>query len=367
MKIGIITLSASNNCGSLLQTYALKTLLEQFGDVEVINFYSDASHMIYDIIPRNLYKHPRRLIKRLEALPALYSESKGYTRFRKRAIGISGREIHRPDLIKITDKYDIVVAGSDQVWNVMMSDFDEAFLCDWTNSKKVAFAPSLGGHDVRESNNSKKYIESIKKFSSLSAREEFGKKCLEEITGREVKRILDPTMVVGTETWTALIGKPIVEGDYIFFYSWAYNDDNILKIVTDEQIITGLPVYVIDGRKWVNRCPKTYNYIMSKEQGPLAFLNLMYYANRCYVESFHGVIFAHMFKKNYWLLDYHKNYEVMDTRLKELCSLLKIQERILTPYNYKSINHNNPILYTDNIQLQKLRNESIMYLKEAMI
>lgn len=29
MKIGIMTLSASDNCGSLLQSYALKTILEK--------------------------------------------------------------------------------------------------------------------------------------------------------------------------------------------------------------------------------------------------------------------------------------------------------------------------------------------------
>ena len=43
LKIGIITLSDSDNCGSLLQCYALKKVLAEFGTVDVINFSSEAS------------------------------------------------------------------------------------------------------------------------------------------------------------------------------------------------------------------------------------------------------------------------------------------------------------------------------------
>lgn len=54
MKIGIMTLSASDNCGSLLQAYALKRLLEGMKEhqVEVINFSTEQSHSMYDILYR---------------------------------------------------------------------------------------------------------------------------------------------------------------------------------------------------------------------------------------------------------------------------------------------------------------------------
>ena len=56
MKIGIITLSASDNCGSLLQSYALKKLLSLYGKVEIINFSSLKSHSLYDIFPKGFGK-----------------------------------------------------------------------------------------------------------------------------------------------------------------------------------------------------------------------------------------------------------------------------------------------------------------------
>ena len=30
-----------------------------------------------------------------------------------------------------------------------MADYDDAFFCGWTDCKKVAYAPSLGGHDIQ--------------------------------------------------------------------------------------------------------------------------------------------------------------------------------------------------------------------------
>ena len=55
-KVGILTLSASDNCGSLLQTYALKTYLEKYMGfyAEVINFESEQSKRIYDIFSKEV-------------------------------------------------------------------------------------------------------------------------------------------------------------------------------------------------------------------------------------------------------------------------------------------------------------------------
>ena len=63
-----MTLSASDNCGSLLQSYALKTILENLGNnVEIINFTTEQSHSMYDIIPKYVWKHPRTLFYHLKS------------------------------------------------------------------------------------------------------------------------------------------------------------------------------------------------------------------------------------------------------------------------------------------------------------
>ncbi len=369
MKIGIITLSASNNCGSMLQCYALKKILEEYGEVEVINFTSEESHRMYDPIKKNdiCIKHPRNTIKSIFRYKFMFNEIVAYKRFRKHFLNLGNEEYYAEDLSKIKDKYDVIVSGSDQVWNVKMADFSPAFFSYWTTQKKIAYAPSLGGHDIRESSESNSIIKWLEDYDYLSVREEKGKKCLEDILSRKVEKVLDPTLVINVENWKKLLGEPIVKGRYIFFYSWAYCYDSLLEIVSKRSREENSPVYVIDARKWTNKKLKKWNYKLCRKEGPLAFLNLMYYADKCYVESFHGVIFAYLFKKNFWLLDKNQNYENLDVRLKELVELLNIKERILTEFNYEMKDYNSNINYGINEALEEQRTISKNYIGKALL
>lgn len=368
-KIGIITLSASDNCGSLLQCYALKKLLEPYGNVEVINFSSEQSHKLYDI-PKMKLKNLIRLLfrtKRGLKLIRLKKSKKDYQNFRINNLKMSAKELFREDLNTIKDKYDIIVAGSDQVWNNKMTDFDEAFFCGWTKSTKVAYAPSLGGQDIRNADAPDKLINLIKEFKHISAREEFGKNCLEKILGKNIEKVLDPTLAIDEKYWKELIGEPLIKGDYIFFYSWAYYNEDGLDIVKKESMRLNIPTIVIDARKWLKKDEKNFDFILSPEDGPIAFLNLMYYCKQAYVESFHGMIFAYLFKRNFYLLDSHEKLEDLDSRLAELVNLFAVQDRILTKYNYEQVNKSQPILYTkDNKNLDNLKTISNNFIKKIM-
>ena len=362
MKIGIITLSASDNCGSLLQTYALKSALKRYGEVDVINFSSKESHAMYDV-PH--YRGLKRIRYR-QKIRTLTKASQDYSLFRQNYIGISGKEYFIEDLREISHSYDVVVVGSDQVWNVQMWDFSEAFFLGWTNSKKVAYAPSLGGRDLKLSSDFDQIKKWVNEFSFLSVREEAGKQCLEEVTGREVPKVLDPTLVIDENEWNNIVGKPLIRGEYIFYYTWAYCEDSTSKIVTDTAKRLGLPVYVIDPRKWFYREPEKWGFSLFESSGPYVFLNLMKYAKLCYVESFHGMVFAYIFRKNYWLLDTHENMAELDSRLMEFVNLLGAQNRILTQYNVGEVNQDKPVEYGDNDVLEELKTKSLEYLDKAL-
>lgn len=364
MNIGILTLSASDNCGSLLQSYALKKILEKYGKVEIINFSSEGSHLTYDIIPKKI--RIKNGMKRLVKLKSLIANKQAYDGFRRYYLDMTEKEYFAKDLGEISNKYDIVIAGSDQVWNVEMADFDEAFFLGWTNSKKIAYAPSLGGRHLRLSSDFEQIKKWLKDFQSISVREEIGERCLEEVTGRKIPKVLDPTLILEEEEWKKLVGEPLIKEEYIFYYSWAYCEDATSNIVSVESTRTGLPVYVIDPRKWIERDAGKWNFVICKENGPIAFLNLMYYAKKCFVESFHGMIFAYLFKKDFWLLDTHQNIRELDSRLMELVRLLDVQERVLTEYNFPDKNLDVSFEYADNEMLEKQRAISREYLEKGI-
>lgn len=365
LKIGIITLSASDNCGSLLQCYALKNLLEKYGDVEVINFSSEASQKVYNLFPDGFFK--KSSLKKVSntRFLSLLNEKHAYKTFRKTFLKIKGKELFPEDLFFVKNKYDIVVTGSDQVWNVMMGDFNDSFFLHWTDAKKVAFAPSMGGHDFRESKSCNDYLKYIKQFSSISVRDDMSLQCLIDLGIDKVEKVLDPTLTIEDSEFKKLIGKPIIKGQYFFFYSWAYNLDSLIQIVSNEGKKANVPVLVIDARKWMQKNPKDYGFTLCQKQGPIAFLNLMYYAERCYLESFHGVVFAYLFNKNFWLLDWHSDYDAVDSRLKDLVELLNLKDRIIFSSCSDEIDHSRPINYQQNLLLEELRNQTLMFIEKA--
>lgn len=363
LKIGIITLSDSDNCGSLLQCYALKKVLAEFGTVDVINFSSEASHRAYDIFPKGLSKN--LLKNRLFNLKKLVECKQGYSFFRKQYLQIKDPEIWGEALSELEHSYDVVVTGSDQVWNVKMSDFDKAFFVGWTSAKKIAYAPSLGGTPIEAADNFDEIQNLLNRIEYISVREEFGKKCVERILNRNICKVLDPTLLLEEEMWSNIIDKPLISGDYIFYYSWAYCEDSTSKIVSDEAKKMGIPVYVIDARKWLYRSPEKWGFTLYKKNGPHVFLNLMKYAKRCYVESFHGIIFAYIFKKNFWVLDTHEKIEQIDVRLMEMIELFGAKDRVLTEYNVAYIDQENPFNYCANPKLERMKQISIAFLKEA--
>ena len=362
MKIGILTLSASDNCGSLLQAYALKKALEKYGLVEIINFSSKESHAVYDV-PH--YCALKRFFRKKE-IQILSKASNDYKNFRHTYMHINGKELFYDDLKRLSPKYDVMVVGSDQVWNVKMGDFSESFFLGWTNSKKVAYAPSLGGTHLKISSDCDYIKKWLEDFSFISVREESGKRCLEEVIGRKVPKLLDPTLIVDAKTWESMVDEPLIKGDYIFYYSWAYCEKSTSQIVSDTAKKNNIPVYVIDPRKWLSKKPSKYGFRLYEKTGPLVFLNLMKYAKMCYVESFHGMVFAYIFKKNFWLLDTHKNISELDSRLMEFVNLFNVQNRILTKYNVNEINQEKDIEYKHNELLSSLKIQSWNFLDQAL-
>lgn len=371
-RIGIITLSASDNCGSLLQTYALKKVILQLGylHVDVINFSSESSHVVYDILPREKYGL-RWLIKPSSKakLQKMRNQKTDYEEFRKNVIHVvpDERELFPKDLTDISDRYDTVVTGSDQVWNVVMGDYDDSFFLPWvTKGKKIAYAPSLGGHMISESKYYKRIEQWIKDFDYVSVREMSSKAVLEDIIKKEVPVLLDPTLLLDKNEWVELVDERMIEEDYIFFYSWSYQEDETCKIVMQEGKRMGLGVYVIDASKFAIKDAERWGFHLCKKGGPLAFLNLMYYAKYSFVESFHGIVFSYIFEKNFWVLDTHEDYNELDTRMREFLDLFNAQERVVTKYNYKKKDMNKAFCYSGNGNLEEKRNESLQYLKDSL-
>lgn len=336
IKVGIITLSASDNCGSLLQTYALQEYLKKSCDAEVtiLNLVTDASDKLYEISPLKYLRHPSLFRFYLKNYKKNKRQKEDYQEFREKYLNLT-LKIYRnvEDLKNLDEEYgfDVIIAGSDQIWNINMLDFSDCFyLPVSTGARKVAYAASMGS--MLEFPESKKEwaINCVKDFYRVSVREKSASKTLGNSGFMDVPVVCDPTMLHDHDFWLETAGDRMVKTKYIFYYSWAYSDDDMNKIVADFAKEKNLPVYVINPTKWRFCNPKDYDFVLNEMSGPSAFLNLMAYAEYAFVQSFHGCVFASLFKKNFFFLNERESG--IDFRSGGLLELIGAKDRIVHSY-----------------------------------
>lgn len=367
MKIGTLTLSASDNCGSLLQAYALQTVLKtRYGAaVEVLDFRCEGAREMYDLFSRRPWRYPRKTLNNLLHYPTVSRQKKDYESFRQNYLTMSSRRFAAADeLAETADHYDVIICGSDQVWNVNIPDFDSAYFLGWAgNTRRVAYAPSLGGCDFSAYPDQEALRSWLDRFSAICVREQVGQQAVAALTGKTVPVIPDPTLLMTPEQWQAIPGEPLVKEPYIFYYSWAYEDEELNRIVQRCAQERGLKVYVIDAFKWPKLKPRDFGFTMAPSGGPQTFLNLMKYAQFAFVQSFHGAIFAYMMQRDFYLLD-NRPADAMDRRLAAILKLLEKEDRVVRCF--EDIRPD-PIDYSRTPQsLEKSREEGFAYLDNAL-
>lgn len=367
-KVGIITLSASDNCGSLLQAYALQEyIIEELSyDVELINLVTKESNEIYSIFTKNFYKHPRKTFFSICHLISIISQRKDYELFRRSYLKLTPKIFKNVDQLSfLKDEFDCLISGSDQVWNINMSDFNEAFFLPWnTSAKKIAYAASLGSLKKIPLEKKEQIYRWLSDFEYISTREREGKEALSSLFDKEISVCADPTLILDKSKWDKLAGEKIINEHYIFYYSWSYSDEKMNKIVQDFAQKKGLKVYVINSSKWYRFRPKHFNFTLYSETGPVVFLNLMKYADFVFVQSFHGIVFANIFHKRYFFLNENQG-DNPDLRSYNFICMLNHETQIITDYEDIDSALQSPLSFS-SYKLDNLISYSKNFLKNSL-
>ena len=366
MKVGIITFHNSYNCGSMLESYAIYKYIENKGiDCEIVNFSNEGQKELYEIFKKN--NSIKNIIRNSILLPHLkklnFSNYK-YEEFKKNNFKLS-KEYNKSD--EIVDYYDVVVAGSDQIWNITIKDFDDAYFLNWAkNSKKVAYSPSFGARKLSNyTKNIKKYCDYLKNFDAISIRENNGKKWINEMIGIDVPVLIDPTLLFDSDEYDKIIDRDykVPEQDYIFFYCPQFNVE-ICKFVKQVSKKYNLPVIAWSAKSYYLKGVNRYNFQLPKYESPAVYLKLIKYAKLVFTTSFHGTIFSTIYRKKFYTI---KNGEMYgdDDRVKTLLDNIKLSDRLI-PFKYdENYNYMADINYDDyNKNLVLLRSMADSYIEE---
>ena len=369
MKIAIITFHASDNCGSQLQTYALsKVIKEHFGVTpDVIDFSNRHQQEVYATFRKiHRVKDLVRNLYRLLFLNLLKPYHKSFRDFISNYVNLTNVRYSLPEELKTLDgKYDVYIAGSDQVWNTKAYDFDDSYFLDFvTKGRKIAYATSLGANNIIESSRDKiKYTKLVNDFSMLSVREKNAQLLLQTITDKPVELLLDPTLLLPKSDWEALAGdEPLIKGKYIFYYAFTYadNPNRIVKKLSEKY---NMPVYIVDANAWAMRRMFMDGFKLAPQFGPKAFLNLIKYSELVLTTSFHGTALSVAMEKRFWFIK-TPMLNPRDDRAITLLNQLGLFDR-LQGADYL-LSHDVFMPLEKTVYINELKQKSISYLTHAL-
>ena len=201
-RVGILTYHRSFNYGSALQSWALSYILTGLGaNVEIIDYIPMNYQYIYgDWRKPNSFKNIF-----FNLIHTLYHgyfvrRKRDFSDFCQKHMPLSDSEFHSArDLELYLRDFDVVICGSDQIWNPNAEDFDPTFMLSCIEAKrKISYAASIGNGDLNNCENKDEIKRSLLEFEVISVREKSGEKKLKEFLGSDkiIKTVLDPTLLL---------------------------------------------------------------------------------------------------------------------------------------------------------------------------
>lgn len=321
MKIAIMSFPGSPSHGASLQMYALYTTIKRMGHESIILNYMPAD--LYEQYHKTGQKTIKSTITNVISDIIIPSSEKAFKEFES-SLDKMPKEV-LTDFNKLSDvtaDCDRIVVGSDQVWNMDITYHDYSFFLDFCHDKikKVAYAPSFGNDDIYE-NEKERITELLSEFSFLSAREKKGCEIINELTGREVPMVCDPTFLVSKEEWRKIAKKPNYKLPYVLYYTIKSSPELYKKALLFAKE-HNLKLIKIGGRlrEYFNaQNPSVFGV------GPAEFLGLLDNAEYVFTNSFHGTALSIIMHKNFYV-EYSSNTNV---RLINLIDAVNLRECIV--------------------------------------
>lgn len=365
-KIEIVTFSRAHNYGAMLQAYALEeTLIKRKYDTTLLNYrdkFIEKEYRIFKINRTNIITIIKSIVKDIIFFNKNVKRYMACKKFEDNNLLFGNIEYKDAESLKNYKNADILIAGSDQIWNMKITNgLSDVYTLNFgdKNIKKISYAASIGDIDLMKENTNC-YKLKIKNIDNISVREEDAKIELDKIMEKKINVVVDPTLLLNVNDWNhAIKNIQVINQNYIVAYV-IQPDEEYVKIVNYLSEKTGLKIVHFGvknpGYKNILKCAYT--------EGPLEFINYIKNAKYVVATSFHATIFSILFNKKFFIIPHKKT----GSRVTNLLKKLNISGRTFESFDeFKNIDYD---FETDwekvNKKLQEEREESISWLKNAI-
>ena len=365
-KIGTMTFHHSYNYGSVLQAYALQNkLIEMYPDsrIEIVDYYPPNIREIQSLFVKNhSIRNVLRNIIALKYYPLVTKRKDSFEEFLKKDLRISDKKYYEGNIAEMGDEYDILIAGSDQIWNTNTKDFSvDYFFYGVKKSVKIAYAPSVGNGTFMLPRD-QKVQDALSDFQAVSVREYSGAKKIEKFMGmKKVPVLIDPFLLLKKEQYEKICAKRKIDEEYIFFYSITMRPE-VLHCA--KEIAKKLKLKLITMYSGVGTLRAFRNGVsVASEVAPGDFLSYIKNASLVLTDSFHGTAFSVIYNKEFYSFC-SEDLDKRDVRINTLLSALGLENRIVNTTNGPDIITRDGLNYgQSNMKLEKMIKEAEAYLR----
>lgn len=360
-KIGVVSYNIHanfTNYGSALQSWALCKAISKLGYNPILIDY--CPDILADKTPLDPFKHSwdrdENMAKMIESsMPAIEENYAKFERFYTNRFNRS-KPYTRLNFASSNEEAESYVCGSDTIFSPDEFDLDDGFFAnyDCMRLNSISYAASFGDPHFSEEQLSR-LDKLIKNFKALGIRENLMIPYLKSKTTIEVKRVIDPTLLLNeSEYETITSDMRLVDEKYILYYSRRYNP--VMEKYVEK---------LAEEKKWkiVEISLRAQNelkgHIMYYRAGVEEFLSLVKHSEYVVTNSFHGMIFSVQFKKNFSIF----SRSLCDNKIIELLDLFGLPDRLMVTGEEKMKDINYSLVFKN---IEKVRKESISFLKRNL-
>lgn len=299
MRIGILTFQGGFNFGAQLQCFAMQEVLRKLGhNPEIVQLELSKATPFYRGI--GIKKNGFKKAIQIMLLRLFYASRmrKRFTLFKKNYLNLS-LKCSIDTIAAITAEYDAIITGSDQIWG--WSNHNHAsFFIGWEPEFKglrISYAPCCAKNQI-EDKNRERIGSLLNKYHALSVRNEETFNFVKDLTGREVPIVADPTFLIDFRKYVAKQIAPYEKYIVTYILGSEINGGHREMISNIRKEVGEIPVVAIvlteNKPMLCSWADKTY-----WTADPMEWVNLLYYSEFVYTDSFHALVFALKFHKRF--------------------------------------------------------------------
>lgn len=324
-KIGLFTIYKAKNYGTQLQAQALYTVLQKIAGENNVKILTEEKDISLNVF-RPFSKNPLTVYKRGQ-----------YWRKHKKYIS-------QYQVGSFNESFDVIVIGSDELWNVRNPDFQhsERYVGQGFDAKrKIVYAMSCNRSTSSE------FVQQYGRtpfvvLDAIAVRDKMTQTLMQEINHELPMRVLDPTFLVDFQT------DKVHEDNYIVVYGYQFEEKEIAEIKAFAASKSLKLISVGFEHHW---CDK-FVLCSNKE-----FLGYIQGAAYVITSTFHGTVFSIKYNKQF------ASYVRDNCKVEDLLVHFSLQERNSSEYDLDTILQNVIDFNDINQQIKVEREESLQWLE----